>query len=253
LENSPSNHLASQTAKCWISFGGNVGDVKATFDAALALLSLHNQIELGNRSGLYETVPMGTQAGNSFLNSVCGLTTSLAPQCLLNVLQSVENQLGRVRDLRWGPRTLDLDLLSYGQQVLDQPDLVVPHPGLIYRRFVLDPLIEIEPDWPHPTCHASVGQIVSLLKSRPLKVTVIDATAEMIESLGEKLESRFPHVQIVSDDLISTPSFRFQICGSILDCRGTVIDLRRSPGDVFEQVTSALTAMFDVPERVADW
>ena len=250
---SVSNQGTSHPVACWISFGGNIGDVKATFDAALALLSLHRDILLGLRSSIYSTLPMGTQAGSPFLNSVCGLTTQLFPRELLTVLQSVETQLGRLRDVRWGPRTLDLDLLNYGNHFVCDPDLIVPHAALTHRRFVLDPLVEVDPDWCHPASCEPAGRIVKRLNLRPLRVSLLDVLPQQIDTLATQLQPRFPHLKLVppskeSEDalLISTTS---------PPCHGgrTIVDLRHSPGDILEQLTSAFTAIFDAPERISAW
>jgi len=237
---------------CWISFGGNVGDVKATFDAALALLSLHCHIRLGRQSGIYSTAPMGSQAGTSFLNSVCELSTCVCPRKLLGVLQSVETQLGRLRDIRWGPRTLDLDLLSYGNQIICDPDLIVPHPALTYRRFVLDPLIEVAPDWRHPQFPDETAiRLRTRLDSRPLRVSLPGVPVEKLNQLKIQLGQRFPQLKLVNDDC--PDALQIQTTANQPVNGGSYVDLRRSPGDLFEQLTSALTAIFDAPERILDW
>ncbi len=238
---------------CWISFGGNIGDVKATFNAALALLSLHPQIQLGQRSGIYHSVPMGAQSGSPFLNSVCGLTTQLAPFELLRVLQSVENQLGRVRDIRWGPRTLDLDLLNYRNQVISEPDLTVPHPALRYRRFVLDPLVEIAPDWRHPVDLTSVQEMMTCLNRRPLRVKLVDIAAAEIAKLSIQLQSGFPQLQFVTDEERSACILPIRLFSPASVCDRALVDLSHSPGCMLEKLTSALTAIFDVPERISEW
>ncbi len=245
--NSPCNH------HCWISFGGNVGDVRATFNAALALLSLHCDIQLQQRSGLYCSTPMGTQAGSPFLNSICGLTTRLTPQQLLSALQSVETQLGRIREVFWGPRTLDLDLLSYGNCLVNEPSLVIPHPALTYRRFVLDPLVEIDPDWRHPLVQNTAGQILDRLKCRPLLIRLIDVHSEQVEAISCDLLPQFPDVKFFSDCESPAEAIPFQMRGTGTNCYELVVDLRRSPGDMVEQLTSALTAILDSPKRVSDW
>lgn len=243
----------SRSNICWISFGGNVGDVKATFDAALALLSLHCDIELHRRSGIYRASAMGSQAGSPFLNSVCELGTKMTAKHLLSVLQSVETQLGRVRDVRWGPRTLDLDLLSYGDQIVFEPDLIVPHPGLTYRRFVLDPLVEVDPDWRHPQFLESTGQLLQRLNRRPLKVFLLDASPSQIQTVAAQLGPKFPDLELVCN----TPDQGNVLCvrtaAGTQGCGRSVLDLRHSPGDVLEQLTSAFTAIFDAPERISDW
>ena len=248
----PSLGNSGNWVHCWVSFGGNVGDVKATFNAALALLSLHCSIQLGQRSGLYCSAPMGTHSGNRFLNSVCGLTTQLAPQELLSVLQSVETQLGRVRKIDWGPRTLDLDLLSYGDQLIDEPGLLVPHPALTYRRFVLDPLAEVDPDWRHPMFDASMTDILSRVKSRPLQVALVNLTNDQVCELAAELSPRFPDLQMVSESEISDQVLPIRVKPAA-KCECLSVDLRRSPGDLREQLTSAFTAIFDSPVRISAW
>lgn len=241
--------------RCWISFGGNVGDVKSTFNAALALLSLHSEIQLGRRSGLYSTAPMGRLAGAPFVNSVCELVTTIDPHKLLKVLQCVENHLGRVRDVCWGPRTIDLDLMSYGTCVFEHPDLIVPHPGVTYRRFVLDPLVEVDRDWVHPKCGVTAGELLERLNRRPLAVSIVDVPFEHAEVLEEKLTRKFPDLKLVCDSSPRSCPYRLRIrtSGSAVDCRLPTIDLRRSPGDLFERLSSALTAIFDQPHRIGDW
>ncbi|WP_010582534.1 2-amino-4-hydroxy-6-hydroxymethyldihydropteridine diphosphokinase [Schlesneria paludicola] len=249
----PSDQANLDRVCCWISFGGNVGDVKATFDAALALLSLHCHIQLGQRSGLYTTAPMGSSAGRPFINSVCELTTKLSPLRLLNVLQCVENQLGRVRDIRWGPRTLDLDILTYGQYVHDEPDLIVPHPALTYRRFVLDPLAEVATDWRHPVSEMSARQLVARLEPRPLRVALPEISPSQLDKLSGQLRTRFPEVKLVHADVEQSDVLRVRTSSPATEGERAVIDLRRSPGDLLEQLTSTLTAALDAPQRLSDW
>src|SRR5690349_832055 len=102
---------------CWIGIGANIGDARAAFDAVWQSLGKHSAIHLRSRSGLYQTTPVGQQAGGLFTNAAVSLTTSLAPLELLGLLQQVESDLGRTRDLRWGPRPIDLDLLLFDQLV----------------------------------------------------------------------------------------------------------------------------------------
>lgn len=250
---SGSNPTPPKPASCWISFGGNVGDVKATFDAALALLSLHCNIELGRRSGIFRTAPVGAQAGCPFLNSVCGLTTTLSPRNLLSVLQSVETQLGRVREIRWGPRTLDLDLLSYGDKVVCEPDLIVPHPSVAYRRFVLDPLVEVDPGWRHPVIGDSADELLQRLKTRPLKVCLVDIPHDQSSTLAGQFSSKFPHLQWINDSDGTDGALIVRKNCAECHCKRVIVDLRHSPGDIFEQLTSVFTSIFDAPERSCEW
>ena len=238
---------------CWVAFGGNVGDVKATFNAALALLSLHCSIQLGKRSGLYCSTPMGSHSGNRFLNSVCGLTTRLGPHDLLSVLQSVETQLGRVREIDWGPRTLDLDLLSYGDHAIDDARLLVPHPALTYRRFVLDPLAEIDPNWQHPLFIESTAEMLNRVKTRPLKVALPDISHGLFCELSQELSQKFPEVSLVAENQASHNALSIRVTASPNVCGPLSVHLHRNPGDLLEKLTSALTAIFDSPIRVSDW
>ncbi|HEY0982496.1 2-amino-4-hydroxy-6-hydroxymethyldihydropteridine diphosphokinase [Schlesneria sp.] len=239
--------------QCWISFGGNVGDVKATFDAALALLSLHRHIELGPRSGLYCSAPMGAQSGSEFLNSICGLKTRLNARQLLCALQSVETQLGRVRDIYWGPRTLDLDLLSYGCSVIEETNLIVPHPALTYRRFVLDPLAEVAAEWRHPLHGETTREMLGRIQIRPLPVKLLDVPMEHMEALAALIRPKFPDIQFVHPKDPTRQALLIRFAGGPPCENQTVIDLRRSPGDRHEKLTAAFTAIFDKPLRISDW
>lgn len=244
--------LPSDGVDCWVAFGGNLGEVRANFDAALALLSLHPHIELGKRSGLYCTAPMGSQAGSRYLNSVCGLRTRLPAQELLTVLQSVETQLGRVRSIDWGPRTLDLDLLSYGDLIIEEPRLVIPHPSVTYRRFVLDPLVEVAPDWRHPTFEECAEQMLSRLKNRPLRCCLGGLTESQQCSACGELATKFPDIEFVFGEQSGGNVLPIHVT-SPLPAKTKVVDLRRSPGDFLEQLSAAFTAILDVPTRVSDW
>ncbi len=136
---------ADARARAYIGLGANLGDRRATLERAVALLDGHPGLCVVVRSELRETEPWGLVDQPPFLNGVVALDTSLPPRALLDVLLAVEQQLGRVRGERWGPRTIDLDLLLYGSESVDEPGLVVPHPRLHERAFVLEPLAELDP------------------------------------------------------------------------------------------------------------
>lgn len=139
------------TASVFIGFGSNQGDSAALCRGAVESLRLRPDIRVVRVSALYRTKPVGPQDQPWFVNGVLGAETTLAPGELLDVLLGVERDFGRRRDgTRWGPRTLDLDLLSYDDLILDLPRLTLPHPGLHERLFVLLPLAEIAPEWRHP-------------------------------------------------------------------------------------------------------
>jgi 2-amino-4-hydroxy-6-hydroxymethyldihydropteridine diphosphokinase len=124
----------------YVGLGSNLGDREGTIRAAVAELP-----GLVSVSTLRETDPVGITDQPRFLNGVAALETELAPRELLDVLLTVERRLGRERGQRWGPRTIDLDLLLYGNEVIDETGLTIPHPRLHERRFVLEPLAELSP------------------------------------------------------------------------------------------------------------
>src|SRR5215470_2963986 len=135
-------------ANALIALGGNVGDVRATFKKAIANICGMAQAALLARSSDYATPPWGEANQPRFINACIEIETGLDPHALLFTLQKVEQKFGRDRakEQRWGPRTLDLDLIAYDDVSLDRPELTLPHPRLFERAFVLVPLAEIAPD-----------------------------------------------------------------------------------------------------------
>jgi 2-amino-4-hydroxy-6-hydroxymethyldihydropteridine diphosphokinase len=135
-------------AEALIALGGNVGDVRSTFDRALAMFCDGADVRLSARSSDYSTPPWGVQDQPPFVNCCASVATGLAPHQLLARAQAVERAFGRDRanERRWGPRTLDIDLLTYDDVAVNEPDLRLPHPRLFERAFVLVPLAEIVPD-----------------------------------------------------------------------------------------------------------
>ena len=132
-------------APCAIGLGGNVGDVAAAFGAALAALDATDGVRVMAVSSLYRTDPVGGPAQDDYLNAAALLACGLDPLELLAVLQALELGAGRERAERWGPRTLDLDLLWWDDRRIAAPGLEVPHPRLHERRFALEPLVEVAP------------------------------------------------------------------------------------------------------------
>ena len=132
-----------------VGLGGNIGDVAAALRAALAALAARPGTRLLRAARFYRTPAWGVEAQPDFINAAAVLETTLAPRALLDALLAIERDHGRERAAdgsRWGPRTLDLDLLLHGDAVVDEPGLVVPHPLLPVRAFVLVPLAEVAPD-----------------------------------------------------------------------------------------------------------
>jgi len=136
--------------RAFLALGGNVGDSRATLDRAVAMLAETPGITLTARSSDYKTPPWGVTDQAPFVNLCVAVDTTLPPQALLIAMQEIERALGRDRasEQRWGPRTVDLDMIAYGDLALDEPGLILPHPRLFERAFVLMPLAEIAGDRP---------------------------------------------------------------------------------------------------------
>ena len=141
-------HSASPVAEALIALGGNVGDVRSTFNRAIAMLCDGTALRLRARSSDYRTPPWGVTDQPPFINAVIAVATTLAPHDLLARSLTVERALGRDRnsERRWGPRTVDIDILAYDDLILNDADLMLPHPRLFERAFVLAPLAEIAAD-----------------------------------------------------------------------------------------------------------
>jgi 2-amino-4-hydroxy-6-hydroxymethyldihydropteridine diphosphokinase len=135
-------------AEAVLALGGNVGDVRKTLDRAVAMLCNGREVRLIARSSDYRTPPWGVTDQPAFVNRCLVVETALSPRALLARALEVEASLGRKRakERRWGPRTIDIDLIAYDDVTIDEPDLTLPHPRALERAFVLAPLAEIAPD-----------------------------------------------------------------------------------------------------------
>ena len=161
-------------AVCLIGLGANLGDRSRALEQAIAGLAEHPQLRVLAVSSPYPTRPIGGPPGQPpFLNAAATLETSLEPQSVLALLGQIETRLGRRRlkrrekrwEKRWGPRTIDLDLLLYDQVVQDGPRLVLPHPRMAWRRFVLEPAAEVAPDMLHPTTGWTIARLLDHLNT----------------------------------------------------------------------------------------
>jgi len=218
--------MSAANTRCLVALGGNVGNVAETFEAALGELTAGStdcqSVLLGRISTNFSTPAVGSQAGGGFLNAAAEVVTTLSPLELLRRLQEIEASHGRDRGrmrvvplldgrrsdvsldetrsrrpsssatAAWQPRTLDLDLILYGDQVIDTPELHVPHPACWYRRFVLDPLVEIAADAIHPVKQATFGELRSRLIPRPLTVAVTGGKSGQCAELAQRLSDEFP-------------------------------------------------------------
>lgn len=159
-------------ARAYIGLGGNLDDPAGRIKAARAAIRALTGVSEAGFSSLYRSAPMGPRDQPDYVNAVMAVDTTLAPLDLLDQVQAIETAAGRVRQgERWGPRTLDLDLLLYGDRAIRSERLTVPHPGLAAREFVLYPLREIAPELEIP----GLGRLSELCASCPIRsLTVLD-------------------------------------------------------------------------------
>jgi len=150
----------------YIGLGSNLGNREGKLREALRELNGRDDVRVLRASQFHETEPVGGPPQHPFINAAAEVATPLPPQELLELLHDVENDFGRERNVRWGPRTLDLDLLLYGGRVIDSPDLQLPHPRMHKRQFVLAPLCELCPRRRHPQLGKEMRQLLSELRGR---------------------------------------------------------------------------------------
>jgi 2-amino-4-hydroxy-6-hydroxymethyldihydropteridine diphosphokinase len=153
---------------CYIGVGSNLGDSLQNCREAINSLSQIKEIQLTRISSFYETEPVGNVDQDWFINAVIEIETSLSSRDLLHIIQNIEKSLGRVRKEINGPRTIDLDLLFYDQQIIQDPDLIVPHPELHKRKFVLEPLLEIASYFIHPVFGISIRGLKDRLEDNKI-------------------------------------------------------------------------------------
>lgn len=157
------------TSQAVIALGSNLGDSLAILEGAIQAIASTGGITMDARSSWYQTPPIGPVQPD-YLNGCVLITVKLTPQELLEKLLAIEQQFGRVRSLPWGPRTLDLDIILFGDLILDTPGLKIPHPRMSERAFVLIPLAEIAPDRLDPRSDKTITQLLSGLDCSGIKL-----------------------------------------------------------------------------------
>lgn len=228
-----------------VALGGNQGDVRHAAESALAQIGQHPAVAVQRVSAWYSTEPVGSVG--RFWNAAAVVQTTLKPLELLDLLQKVELDHGRVRAGRWAPRTLDLDLILYGEQVLNHPRLMVPHPLAWQRRFVLDPAVEIAGDFVHPITQRTLQQLHQRLMVRPLAVEV-----NLDRALWQVIWSHVPpqlraEVEVVSS---AAEEAREVVVTFVADYHNDPFAVLIPPdvSQAAQGVTDTLTAMLDQPK-----
>ncbi|WP_068675790.1 2-amino-4-hydroxy-6-hydroxymethyldihydropteridine diphosphokinase [Oceanobacillus sp. Castelsardo] len=155
--------------KAYLSLGTNIEPRIDYLNDALELLEESGDISIKDKSSIYETAPVGYTEQSDFLNIVIGITTSLSSMELLKYCQSIEGRLGRKREIRFGPRTIDLDILTYNNENSTVEELLIPHPRMHERAFVLIPLQEIAPNFRIPTWNQHAGDLLNKLQESDIK------------------------------------------------------------------------------------
>jgi 2-amino-4-hydroxy-6-hydroxymethyldihydropteridine diphosphokinase len=156
----------SEETVAYVALGANLGNPPEQIWQATRRLAVHDRVALRGSSSLWRSAPVGPVADQpDFINAVVRLVTVLEPRALLALCQAIETSLGRdrSREVPGGPRLIDLDLLTYGELVVEEEDLVVPHPGLAERAFVLEPLRELDPEFVHPATGHTIAEMIAAL------------------------------------------------------------------------------------------
>jgi len=157
----PDTSRNSESARVYLSLGSNVGDRTAQLRNAIAHLGAAGRVVA--ESSLYETEPLEFTEQPWFLNCAVALETKKTPQQLMAAILSIEEQMGRRRIQKKGPRSIDIDILLFGDKIIDSPELTIPHPAMHQRRFVLEPLVEIAPKVIHPRLKKTIGELLDKL------------------------------------------------------------------------------------------
>lgn len=145
--------------RVYVALGSNLGHRQAYLQDALAMITAHPDIVVRSVAKVIESAPVGGPVQGPYLNTVACVVTGLSPHVLLEIFLGIEKELSRVRKERFGPRTIDIDILSYDDHVIDEEGLQIPHPRMHLRDFVLGPLREIAPDWQHPQSGESIEHL----------------------------------------------------------------------------------------------
>ncbi len=155
--------MTSDSVTAYLGLGSNEGNRHQYLLEAIQILNQHDEVHVANQSMVHETAPVSHIEQGDFLNQIVQVETALDPPSLLRVCLDTEASLGRVREERWGPRTIDIDILFYGDEIIQLNGLTIPHPEVHKRSFMLAPLAEIAPEHVHPVLKSSIAAMLQLL------------------------------------------------------------------------------------------
>ena len=155
--------MTSDSVTAYLGLGSNEGNRHQYLLDAIQILDQHDEVTVSNQSTVHETAPVSHIEQGDFLNQVVQVETRLDPLSLLRVCLDTEASLGRVREERWGPRTIDIDILFYGDEIIELNGLTIPHPEVHKRTFMLAPLAEIAPDHAHPVFKSSIEAMLQMI------------------------------------------------------------------------------------------
>jgi len=180
-------------ARCLLGLGSNLGDREATLKAALAAIDALPDVQLRKKSEWFHTQPIGGPAGQGeFLNGTALIDTTIAPLILLKELQQIEERLGRKPGDRWAPRPIDIDMLLYDREVMEQEMITLPHPRLTFRRFVLQPAAEVAPKMIHPVIGWPIERFLLHLDRASDLVAIVSPSETRRRALTEMLTGKLP-------------------------------------------------------------
>ena len=150
--------------KVYVGLGSNLGNKRENITRAIGRIDAYEEICIKEKSGFYDTAPVGGPPQPDYVNCVIGLETEVEPQTLLKEFKEIEIEQGRMSGVKWGPRVVDLDILLYGDRIVNDHNLKIPHERMHERVFVLEPLCEISPDIKHPVSGISISELLEKLK-----------------------------------------------------------------------------------------
>jgi 2-amino-4-hydroxy-6-hydroxymethyldihydropteridine diphosphokinase len=150
--------------KVYAGLGSNLGNKRENILSAIDRIDAYEEICIKEKSGFYDTAPVGGPPQPDYVNCVIGLETEVEPQTLLKEFKKIEIELGRKSGVRWGPRVVDLDIILFGDRIVNDHNLKIPHERMHERVFVLEPLSEISPDIKHPVSGKSISELLETLK-----------------------------------------------------------------------------------------